>query len=83
MNLNEIHDGENTDQLRLFPDINLKEYEKKINPETLTERSLYIKIRNVLNEIYYVSKHTIVWLMSKTQSKLSSDRLRRVMAKRT
>lgn len=83
MNLNGIHEQEDTDQLRLFSDINLKEYEnKKFNPETLTERSLYIKIRNVLNEIFYVSKHTIVWLLSKSQSKLSSDRLRRVMDKR-
>lgn len=76
------HEDEDSDRLKLFPDINLQEYKQKLNPDSIDELSAYIKIRNLLGNIYIISKHTIVWILSNTQSKLSSDRLRRVMGKR-
>jgi hypothetical protein len=74
--------AQNVDTLRVFPEIDLTEYSKKIDANTVTANGLYVKVRNVFNEVFYVTKHTIVWLLSKTTTKLSSDRLRRVMARR-
>lgn len=70
------------DILQMFRNINLIQYSKKISLDMFGEDSLYVKVRNDQNEIFYVTKHTLVWLLTKSTSKLSSDRLIRVMARR-
>lgn len=81
--LNINSETDDLDMLKLYPDINLTEYEnkKKLNAELITENSPFVKVRNAQGREFYVSKHTLVWLLSKTTTKLSSDRVRRVMTR--
>lgn len=72
---------QNNDMLRLYRDINLSGYSMKVLPEDVREDSLYIKVINAKEEVFVVKKHTLIWLLSKTTTKLSSDRLLRVMGK--
>lgn len=67
--------------LQLFGDMNFKEFSKKIDPNTITETSPYVKVQNKKGEIICVEKHTLCWYLTKSTSKLSSERLLRVMAK--
>lgn len=73
--------------LRMFPHINLKglkEYQiEKFEKNQITENCPYVKIENISGDIFYIAKKKLVWLLSNTTTKLSSDRLIRVMAKRT
>lgn len=73
----------NTDQdlLKLFSEIKLSECNEKIEIDKANESSIYVKVRNQKGELYCVKKHTLCWLLSKSTSKLSSDRLVRVMSK--
>lgn len=77
----DLVDENSDDILRMYPDINLAEYRQKVDIESLNEHSFYIKVRNRIGRMFVVTKHTLVWLLSKTTTKLSSDRIRRVMAK--
>lgn len=72
---------ENSEMLQMYPDINLAPFTQKVNITNLNEHSFYIKIKNRLGQIFLITKHTLVWLLSKGTSKLSSDRMARVMAK--
>lgn len=81
--LNNVPDVD-PDILQMFREINLSEYScKNINMEEINEESVYVKVRNTKGEVFYVTKHILCWLLSKSTTKLSSDRLRRVMAKRS
>lgn len=71
----------NDDILQLFPDMNFNAISKKIDPNTVTETGPYVKIKNKKGEIVCVEKHTLCWYLSKSTTKLSSDRLIRVMTK--
>lgn len=65
-----------------FNEINLSEYSnKKIRPEIITESSPYVRIENTKGEKFCVKKHSLCWLLSKSTSKLSSNRLIRVMTR--
>lgn len=75
-------EGRSENNLQLFSDVNFKPYSIKIDSEFITETSQYVKIRNKDGEILCVKKHMLCWFLSSTTSKLSSDRLRRVMAKK-
>lgn len=68
--------------LQLFSDMNLKPFAKKVDSSSIDETSRYVKVRNNNGEILSVEKHTLCWLLGKSTSKLSSDRLIRVMAKK-
>lgn len=72
---------ENVDILQIYPDINLAPFTQKIDITSLNGHSFYIKIRNRIGQTFLITKHTLVWLLSKGTSKLSSDRIARVMAK--
>lgn len=74
----EISDNQRN-KLKLYPEINLSAYSQKIQPELITEDSTFIKVCNQLNQIYYVTKYTLVRILSSNMPKLSSDRLLRVM----
>lgn len=66
------------DILQLFSDINLREYSEKINIDNIDENSIYIKVRNNEGKLFCVKKNTLCWILDKSTSKLSSDRLVRV-----
>lgn len=72
---------ENADMLEMFSDINLSAYNQKIRLEDYDENGPYIKVQNTKNQVFYVKKPVLIWLLSKSTSKLSSDRLQRVMRK--
>lgn len=75
--------GVNKNIMRNFSDIDLKEYSNnKIKPEDITESSVYVKVENTNGEVFFVHKNKLCWLLSRTTSKLSSDRLIRVMSRR-
>lgn len=78
-----ITDNDSDDDfLRMFSDINLREYSQKIEPNRMDQNSQFVKVRNTKEEIFYVKKNMLCWLFGKSTSKLSSDRLIRVMAPR-
>lgn len=74
--------GENKDVLQLFTEVNLKQYSVKKNSENISETSPFVKVKNKNGEILCIKKHTLCWFLGNTTSKLSSDRLIRVMAKK-
>lgn len=67
--------------LQLFSEINFKQYAKKIDASTINEESPYVKVQNKNGEILCIEKHTLCWLLGKSTTKLSSDRLIRVMTR--
>lgn len=67
------------DVLQLFPDVNFKPYAKKVDHHSDT--SSCVKVKQADGTILHIEKHTLCWLLSKTTTKLSSDRLVRVMSK--
>lgn len=69
------------DLLKLFSEINLSECTEKIDPHQINETSQYVKVRNKKGKLYCVKKHTLCWILGKSTSRLSSDRLMRVMSK--
>lgn len=69
------------DMLTLFKDVNLREYAIKLSPEGYNNCGLYVRVQNGKGQVFFVTKHTLVWLLSKTTTKLSSDRLIRVMTR--
>lgn len=72
----------NTDVLQLFGNMNLKQYsEKNVNPVNVNQNSQYVKVKNGNGETVCVKKTTLCWLLEKSTTKLSSDRLIRSMAK--
>lgn len=78
-------DNEEIDEhiLPLFREINLKEFSvKNVNPDDVDANSVYVKIKNNHGQIFFIYKHTLCWLFSKSTTKLGSDRLLRVMSKR-
>lgn len=78
-----ISSEDNVDQdiLKLFSEISLNECKEKVDPEKINQKSQYVKVRNSKGELFCVKKHTLCWILSKSTSKLSSDRLIRVMSK--
>lgn len=72
---------EDNDVLQLFTEANLKQYSVDIDPKKINEKCPYVKIRNKDGEIFCIEKHKLCWFLTQTTSKLSSDRLIRVMAK--
>lgn len=79
-----LNDHIDPDILQSFSEINLNDYSnKKINIDEITEKSVFVKVKNNKQEIFCVHKRLLCYLLSKSTTKLSSDRLRRVMAKRT
>lgn len=72
--------SENENMLRQFSSINLREYAVKLK-ETSNNCGLLVKVRNDKHQVFFISKHTLIWLLSKTCTKLSSDRLKRVMTR--
>lgn len=80
--LSEPSTGDDMDKelLQLFSDINLREYSHKKVSGKIDQKSQFVKVRNKKGEVFYVKKHTLCWLFGKSTSKLSSDRVLRVMA---
>jgi hypothetical protein len=71
------------DIVETFKNTNLKQYsEKNVNVDKLCETSSIVKIKNLNGEEFFIKKYILCWLLSKTTSKLSSDRLSRVMGKK-
>lgn len=66
------------DRLKFYPEINLANYEQKVDPDSIKEEDEHVKVFT-LNKTFSITKHTLIWLLSKTTTKLSSDRLLRVM----
>lgn len=69
------------DVLQLFSEMNFTQYAEKINPSTIDESSPYVKVKNRNGKLICIQKHTLCWLLSKSTTKLSSDRSIRVMTK--
>lgn len=63
------------DMLQLFKEIKLRQYSDKIKATEIDEESIYVKVKNVNGNLYCVKKNTLCWLLDKTTTKLSSDRL--------
>lgn len=61
--------------------MNLKLFAVKTDPNEIDENSKYVKVQNNNGEMLCIAKNTLCWLLGKSTSKLSSDRLVRVMAK--
>lgn len=70
------------EMLQLFGNLNLKEYSEKVKDANITTESQYVRIRDTFNQSLVVKKYSLCHILSKTTSKVSSDRLRRVMSKR-
>lgn len=68
--------------LRLFENLKLNEYSDKIEPSQVDANSLYAVVRDSNGKRLCIKKHSLCWLMDKTTTKLSSDRLIRVMGGR-
>lgn len=60
----------------------LKEYSEKIDCHEIDEKSQYVKVKDSKGNILCLKKHDMNFVLSKTTSKLSSDRLRRVMSRK-
>lgn len=75
--------SEDLDVLKLFSDLTLKEYSEKLDPHKIDEKSMYVKVKDNKGNILCLKKHDMSFVLSKTTSKLSSDRLRRVMSKKS
>lgn len=67
------------DVLQRLRDVDLKPYAIKVDPNTVSETSPYVKVKNKNGELLCIEKHTLCWLLGKSTTKLSSNRLRRVM----
>lgn len=67
------------DVLQLFPNINLRQYSDKIKANDIDEKSIYVKVKSIDGNLYCVKKNTLCWLLDKTTTKLSSDRLVKFM----
>lgn len=63
------------DVLQLFKEINLRLYSNKIKADNIDEKSIYVKVKNINGDLFCVKKNTLCWLLDKTTTKLSSDRL--------
>lgn len=74
-------DSSDPDVLQLFKDINLREYSDKIKADNIDEKSIHVKVKNINGDLFCVKKNTLCWLLDKTTSKLSSDRLIKFMDK--
>lgn len=69
------------DVLHLFSEMNFTAYAAKIDPSTIDVSSPYVKVKNQNGKMLCVQKHILCWLLSKSTTKLSSDRIIRVMTK--
>lgn len=69
---------EDEELLKLFINMNLSTYSKTLSPEQFDANRTYVKVRSN-EQILCVLKRDLVWVLSKTTPKISSDRLRRVM----
>lgn len=69
------------DILQLFGGMDLTQYAEKIDPNSIDVSGPYVKVKNRNGKILCIQKHTLCWLLSKTTTKLSSDRTIRVMTK--
>lgn len=81
INQNNQNSESDKDVLQLFKTANLKQYSEKFDPQNVDEESAYVKVKNNDGKIVCLKKHTLCWFLTKTTSKLSSDRLLRSMAK--
>lgn len=76
-----IENNFDPDILQLFKEINLRQYSTKIKADNIDEKSVYVKVKNIHGDSYCVKKNTLCWLLDKTTTKLSSDRLIKFMNK--
>lgn len=67
------------DVLQFFKEINLRQYSDKIKADNIDEKSIYVKVKNIHGDVYFAKKNTLCWLLDKTTTKLSSDRLNKFM----
>lgn len=77
-----IENETESDLLRLFSEINLKEYSQKNVSGDVDPKGRFVKVRNARGDDFYVQKYTLCWLFGKSTGKLSSDRVVRSMGKR-
>lgn len=69
------------DIMPTFEDVRLNKYNlKKVNPAEIDANRIFVKVKNRQGEISCIFKQTLCWLLSTSTSKLSSDRLLRVMS---
>lgn len=64
--------------LRLYHNLQLKNYAEEVDISTVAENSQYVIVRDEDSLRKCVKKHSLCWLMSISLPKLSSDRLLRV-----
>lgn len=75
----ELDDGYAESIMNRTEELNLRTYNDAINDEVLlSENSKYIKLNESDGSSKVVLKSSIVWLLSESRDKLSSDRLKRV-----
>lgn len=76
----EPNTAENENVLKLFENVDLKRIAcKKVDTSRIKETDQYVKVQNPDGKILSVKKHTLCWFLQKPETKLSSDRLLRVM----
>lgn len=60
----------------MFKNSNLKQYsERKVDQSKINENSLIVKVKNEKGNEFFLKKYILCWLLSKSTSKLSSDRI--------
>lgn len=66
----------------MFKNSDLKQYnEREVDQSKVNDSSLIVKVKNENGAEFFLKKYILCWLLSKTTSKLSSDRIIRVMGK--